>query len=48
MIDTQKKLDAPTLLLLGGIVFWVAFIRPSGMDFELRDEELILLSEKDL
>ena len=24
MLDTQKKLDAPTLLLIGGIIFWIA------------------------
>ena len=24
MLDPQKKLDAPTLLLLGGIIFWIA------------------------
>jgi hypothetical protein len=24
MLDPQKKLDAPTLLLIGGIIFWIA------------------------
>jgi len=37
MLDTQKKLDAPTLLLLGGILFWVSLyslIGPRiGQDF---------------
>ncbi len=43
MIDLQKKLDAPTLLLLGGIVFWVAlyaFIGPQpfgGDGFYFKD-----------
>ena len=37
MLDAQKKLDAPTLLLLGGILFWVSLyslIGPRiGQDF---------------
>ncbi len=43
MLDLQKKLDAPTLLLLGGIVFWIAlyaFIGPQpfgGDGFYFKD-----------
>jgi|GEM_PF-5211565 len=37
MIDTQKELDIPTLLLLGGVLFWVALYaligpQPAGVD----------------
>jgi hypothetical protein len=42
MLDPQKKLDAPTLLLIGGIIFWIALyaiigpqaLGTSGFDFK--------------
>ncbi len=54
MIDLQKKLDAPTLLLLGGILFWVAlyaFIGPQslgGDGFHFKDAGINLATGKGL
>jgi len=51
MMDIQKKLDAPTLLLLGGILFWVALYHSSDhkplavMDFISKMLELTLALE---
>ena len=54
MLDTQKKLDAPTLLLLGGIIFWIALYAiigpqtPGDDGFDFKDSGINLAIGKGL
>jgi len=54
MLDPQKKLDAPTLLLIGGIIFWIALyaiIGPQtlgGDGFHFKDSGINLAIGKGL
>jgi hypothetical protein len=54
MIDLQKKVDAPTLLLIGGIIFWIALyaiIGPQtlgGDGFHFKDSGINLAIGKGL
>jgi len=54
MLDPQKKLDAPTLLLIGGIIFWIALYAiigpqtPGGDVFYFKDSGINLAIGKGL
>ena len=54
MLDPQKKLDAPTLLLIGGIIFWIALYAiigpqtPGDDGFDFKDSGINLAIGKGL